>query len=434
MRLYADRTFCIDTENAFKIGPHIETVEHESGTVIKLNLGEPDFSVPTHIKDEIKRQLDLDNTHYCDPKGLLTLRVAISKQISETRGLEVDPERVVVFPGGKPPIGLAQQVYCGPGDEVIYPSPGFPIYESFVRYVGAVPVPLHLDENYNFAFTPEYLSKLITPQTKLIYLNFPSNPTGGVVSTKQLEDIAQVILDLCPEEVRVYSDEIYENIVFDDQTHSSIASIPGMESRTIIASGFSKTYAWTGGRIGYAIFPTEEEANVFKNLNINYFSCVAPYNQEGARVALESHLSEKSISNMVAKFQERRDVILKKLNNITGISCEKPGGAFYLFPNISGICVNLGIVDYYAKLSTTERAKTSPSGLFQMFALYHHNVAVLDRQSFGKIGSEDQHYIRLSIASDLQLLEDGVRHLSDAVQDYSGIDKFFETRPDLNSS
>ena len=431
MKLYADRTFSIDTENAFKIGPHIDVVEHVSGNVVKLNLGEPDFPVPTHIKDEIKRQLDLDNTHYCDPQGLLTLRAAISKQISETRGIAVDPERVVVFPGGKPSIGLAQQVYCNPGDEVIYPSPGFPIYESFVRYVGAVPIPLHLDENSNFAFTPEDLAKLITPKTKLIYLNFPSNPTGGVVSHKQLEDIAAVILDRCPEEVRIYSDEIYENIVFDDQTHTSIASVSGMESRTIIASGFSKTYAWTGGRIGYAIFPSREEANVFKNLNINYFSCVTPYNQEGARVALESHLSEKCIRNMVKSFQVRRDAILKKLNVISGISCTKPGGAFYLFANISSVCHELGLVDYYAKLGSNERAQTSPSGLFQMFALYYHNVAVLDRQSFGNIGSEGQHYVRLSIASDLPVLEDGINKLSDAVQDYSGIQKFFDSRPDL---
>ncbi len=431
MKLYADRTFSIDTENAFKIGPHIDAVEHVSGNVVKLNLGEPDFPVPTHIKNEIKRQLDLDNTHYCDPQGLLTLRVAISKQISETRGIAVDPERVVVFPGGKPSIGLAQQVYCNPGDEVIYPSPGFPIYESFVRYVGAVPIPLHLDENSNFAFTPEDLAKLITPKTKLIYLNFPSNPTGGVVSHEQLEDIAAVILDRCPEEVRVYSDEIYENIVFDDQTHTSIASVSGMESRTIIASGFSKTYAWTGGRIGYALFPSREEANVFKNLNINYFSCVTPYNQEGARVALESYLSEKCIRNMVDNFQVRRDAILKKLNAISGISCTKPGGAFYLFPNISSVCHELGLVDYYAKLSSNERSQTSPSGLFQMFALYYHNVAILDRQSFGKIGSEGQHYVRLSIASDLTVLDDGINKLSDAAQDYSGIEKFFDRRPDL---
>jgi len=434
MKLYADRTFSIDTENAFKIGPHIDAVEHVSGNVVKLNLGEPDFPVPTHIKNEIKRQLDLDNTHYCDPQGLLTLRVAISKQISETRGIAVDPERVVVFPGGKPSIGLAQHVYCNPGDEVIYPSPGFPIYESFVRYVGAVPIPLHLDENSNFAFTPEDLAKLITPKTKLIYLNFPSNPTGGVVSHEQLEDIAAVILDRCPEEVRVYSDEIYENIVFDDQTHASIASVSGMESRTIIASGFSKTYAWTGGRIGYAFFPSREEANVFKNLNINYFSCVTPYNQEAARVALESHLSEKCIRNMVDNFQVRRDAILNKLNAISGISCTKPGGAFYLFPNISSVCHELGLVDYYAKLSSNERSQTSPSGLFQMFALYYHNVAILDRQSFGKIGSEGQHYVRLSIASDLTVLDDGINKLSDAAQDYSGIEKFFDRRPDSKLS
>ena len=434
MKLYSDRTFSIDTENAFKIGPHIDVVENLSGNVVKLNLGEPDFPVPTHIKDEIKRQLDLDNTHYCDPQGLLTLREAISNQISETRGIAVDPERVVVFPGGKPSIGLSQQVYCNPGDEVIYPSPGFPIYESFVRYVGAVPIPLHLNENSNFAFTPEALAKLITPKTKLIYLNFPSNPTGGVVSHKQLEDIAEVILERCSEEVRVYSDEIYENIVFDDQNHTSIASVSGMESRTIIASGFSKTYAWTGGRIGYALFPSREEASIFKNLNINYFSCVPPYNQEGARVALESHLSEKCIGNMVETFQVRRDAILKKLNEISGISCTKPGGAFYLFPNISSVCNKLGLGDYYANLSSTDRSQTSPAGLFQMFALYYHNIAFLDRQSFGKIGSEGQHYIRLSIASDLTVLEDGINKLSDAGQDHSGIAKFLDSRPDLELS
>ena len=255
-----------------------------------------------------------------------------------------------------------------------------------------------------------------------------------MVSHKQLEVIAEVILERCSEEVRVYSDEIYENIVFDDQNHTSIASVSGMESRTIIASGFSKTYAWTGGRIGYALFPSREEASIFKNLNINYFSCVSPYNQEGARVALESHLSEKCIGNMVETFQVRRDAILKKLNEISGISCTKPGGAFYLFPNISSVCNKLGLVDYYANLSSTDRTQTSPAGLFQMFALYYHNIAFLDRQSFGKIGSEGQHYIRLSIASDLTVLEDGINKLSDAVQDYLGIAKFLDSRPDLELS
>ena len=219
MNLFAKRNSRIDTENAFKIGPHIVRVEQQKGAVIKLNLGEPDFPVPKHIKDEIKRQLDMDNTHYCDPKGLLSLRTAISNQVNATRGLKTNPEQVVVFPGGKPSIGLAQQVYCNPGDEVIYPSPGFPIYESFIRYVHAVPVPLHLDESANFTFSPDQLANLITPKTKLIYLNFPSNPTGGVASKSLLEETTRIILENCQPNVRIYSDEIYENIIFDGKQH-----------------------------------------------------------------------------------------------------------------------------------------------------------------------------------------------------------------------
>ena len=431
MRLFAERTFRIDTENALKVGPHIVRAEREIGAVIKLNLGEPDFSVPAHIKDEIKRQLDLDNTHYCDPQGLLTLRQAIAKQISTTRGLDISPERVVVFPGGKPPIGLVQQVYCSPGNEVIYPSPGFPIYESFIRYVEGVPVPLHLDESSNFTFTSDQLLELITPLTKLIYLNFPSNPTGGVASLEQLEAIATVIRNHCPAEVRVYSDEIYENILFDGRIHRSIASLAGMESRTIIASGFSKTYAWTGGRLGHAVFPTEEEADVFKNLNINYFSCVPPYNQEAARVALESPLSVPAVRNMVEIFQERRDVVLESLNRIEGITCHKPAGAFYLFPNISGVCKSLGLIDYHQRMDVSDRKQTSPAGLFQMFALYHHGVAVLDRRSFGKLGSDGKHYLRLSTASDMEVLKEGVRRLHAAVEDHKGMKQFLDARPDI---
>ena len=209
MNLFAERNSRIDSENAFKVGPHIVRVEQQNGEVIKLNLGEPDFAVPSHIKDEIKRQLALDNTKYCDPKGLLSLREAISRQINQTRGLQTNPEQVVVFPGGKPPIGLAQQVYCNPGDEVIYPSPGFPIYELFIRYVGAVPVPLHLEETANFTYSPDELAAKITPKTKLIYLNFPSNPTGAVVTGRQLEEYAEVILENSRPDKRVFSDEIY---------------------------------------------------------------------------------------------------------------------------------------------------------------------------------------------------------------------------------
>ncbi len=426
-RLYADRIFQIGTENAFKIGPHIAHLESEGHKVVRLNLGEPDFDIPPFVRDEVKRQLDLGNTHYCDPKGILSLRKAIAKQMKEMRGLEISAEQIVVFPGGKPSIGFSQEVYCNQGDEVIYPSPGFPIYESFPSYLGAVPVPLHLSEENSFTFTADQLASLITARTRLIILNFPSNPTGGVASQEQLAAVAEVIKKKCSPEVRVYSDEIYENIIFDGLKHISIASIPGMPERTIISSGFSKSFAWTGGRIGYAVFPTEDEANVFKNLNINYFSCVPPFLQEGARVALEHPQSKEVLAHMVRTFQHRRDVIVTKLNRIEGIRCKTPGGAFYLFPNLSGVCEKLGVVSAYDSLPAHVRRRTSPSSLFQMFLLYQYRVAALDRNSFGKIGAEGQHYLRLSIASELEVLEEGVDHLRAAAGDRQGFEKFMAT-------
>ncbi|MFQ5607429.1 MAG: pyridoxal phosphate-dependent aminotransferase, partial [Candidatus Zixiibacteriota bacterium] len=332
MKLISDRTPLIHTENAFKLGPHIARAEKARSAVIRCNLGEPDFPLPVHIRDEVKRQLDSDNVHYTDPQGVYSLREAVAGQISNSRNIEVTPERVVVFPGGKPAIGFCQQVYCNPGDEVIYPSPGYPIYESFIRYVGATPVPLFLREELGFSVRGEDLERLITKRTKLIFLNFPSNPTGGVATSGQLRDIADVVLRKCDPNVRVYSDEMYERILFDGAAHLSIASLPGMSDRTIIAGGASKSFSWTGGRIGWAVFPTVEEAKILTNLNINYFSCVPPYNQEGARLALTSDESGPAIRDMVEAFQERRDFAVNGLNSIAGIQCQLPGGAFYVFP------------------------------------------------------------------------------------------------------
>lgn len=431
MSLYADRTRIIGTENAFKIGPHIVNVESSGSPVIKMNLGEPDFSAPRWVKDEVIRQIEQDNSHYCDPKGILPFRTAIANQINRTRGLNVSADHVCVFPGGKPSIGFSQEIYCNPGDEIIYPSPGFPIYESFIRYVGAVPVPLHLNEEQNFTFSPEQLVQLITPKTKLIILNFPSNPTGGVASKEQLKAMAEVIMANCSADVRVYSDEIYENIISDRQQHSSIASVPGMEKRTIISSGMSKSFAWTGGRIGYAVLPTIEEADMFKTMNINYFSCVPPYNQEGSREALENPQSGPWMSEMAQTFEKRRDAILEMLNGIKGVTCQKPGGAFYLFPNISGLCERLGVFDAYRKLPDTTRQATSPSTLFQMFALYAHKVAVMDRRSFGAIGTENLHFLRLSIAADLDTLKEGVRRIAAAGDDMQGFRRFVDQGENL---
>jgi aspartate/methionine/tyrosine aminotransferase len=424
MTLFSSRVRRIGTENAFKIGPYINEVAAGGLKVIRCNLGEPDFPLPAHIRDEVKRQLDADMTHYVDPQGILPLREAIAAEMGARRGLAITPDRVVVFPGGKPPIGFSQEVYCDPGDEVIYPSPGFPIYESFTGYLGLTPVPLHLDEQKGFAFTGEDLAPLISPRTKLIILNFPSNPTGGVASRAQLESIAEAILARAPADVRIYADEIYENILFDGSRHFSIASLPGMAERTIIASGVSKSYSWTGGRIGWAVLPTAEEAQMFKTLNINYFSCTAGYNQLGAKLAIESPESPPLMERMVRAFQERRDVVVQALNSIEGVRCQMPRGAFYVFPNIAGLCERLGAIEAYERLPQEVKLKSSPSTLFQMFLLFRYGVATLDRRAFGVIGAEGRHFLRISVATALDDLVDGMERMRRAAGDRAGFDDF----------
>ena len=424
MALFADRIRLIDTENAFKIGPCIREVEAAGHRVIRCNIGEPDFSLPSHIRDEVKRQLDADNTHYSDPQGIPALREAIAGQLTATRDIEISPDRVVVFPGAKPAIGFCQHAYTEVGDEVIYPSPGFPIYESFTRYVGATPVPLHLREEDGFSLGGGDLEEQISERTKLIYLNFPSNPTGGVATPAQLAEIAEVILEKAPPDVRVYSDEVYEHILFDGAEHRSIASVPGMEAITIIVSGASKSYSWTGGRVGWAAFPSAAEAREFRNLNINYFSCLPAYNQEGARHAITSPESLVCIREMAEAFQERRDFVVRALNDIDGITCQTPRGAFYVFPNVAGACERVGAIEGFDSLPPETRERTSPSTLFQLFLLYHHHVATMDRRSFGRLGAEGKHYLRISIATALDDLREGMEHIAEAASDPEGFRRF----------
>jgi aspartate/methionine/tyrosine aminotransferase len=424
MSLFAERIALLGTENAFRIGPYIKAVEDQGHRVIRCNLGEPDFPLAAHIREEVKRQLDADLTHYNDPQGILPLREAVAHAVGASRGLDIAPDRVVVFAGGKPPIGFCEQAYCDPGDEVVYPSPGYPIYESFTRYFGAVPVPLHLEEREGFSFTGARLERLLTRRTKLVFLNFPSNPTGGVATRDELASMAEAIQRKAAPEARVYSDEMYEAILFDGARHESIASIPGMERRTIIVSGVSKTYSWTGGRVGWAVFPTAREAEVFKNLNINVYSCLPGYNQMGAKVALESPESPPQIARMVAAFQERRDVVVRGLNAIEGIACQTPKGAFYVFPNIAGVCERLGVLDAWQRLPGEVRDRTSPATLFQMFLLFRKHVATVDRRSFGAIGAEGRHYLRLSIATSLEDLKKAVDRIAQAAADREGFTAF----------
>lgn len=422
--MFADRLQNLGTENAFKLADHIGRVLASGQDVIKLNLGEPDFDAPDHVAKEGMAQIAAGNSHYDHPSGIPGLRKAVAKQVSETRGVDVDWQRVVVHPGAKPSIPYSLLTYVNPGDEVIYPSPGFPVYESWVTFVGAKPVPLRIRESAGFELRANDLAELITDRTRLIMMNTPSNPCGGVVDADEMAKIAEVIADKAPPETRVFSDEVYEYIVFDGLTHSSVMSQPGMAERTVMVSGHSKTFAMTGWRLGYCVLPTVEEAELFKNFNINIISCTPPFVQEAGREAIESPDSEGAIARMVEAFDERRKVVVEALNAIDGITCVMPRGAFYVFPNIAGMCQNLGAIEAFDNMSPEEQAKSSPSTLVQMFLLYRYGVATMDRPSFCRIGSEGEHYLRLSTATDTESLLEGVGRIGQAAQDADGFASF----------
>ena len=422
--LFSHRVGLLGTERAFALVSRIREVEEQGGRVIRCNLGQPDFPLPGHIRRAVQQALEEGHTGYCDAQGLPELRATIAREAGAVRGLDIDPERVVVYPGARAPIGFAQQTYLEPGDEVVYPSPGYPLFESFVDYVGARPRPLLLAPEAGFSVRPQHLAATLTDRTKLLFLNDPSNPTGGVSGRGGVEALAQVILAMGRDDLRVYSDETYEAILFDGQKHASIASVPGMEERTIIVSGVSKTYSWTGGRVGWGIYPTVEEARVHRNLNINYFASLSPYNQIGAKVALESPESAPAVQRMVAAFQERRDRVVSALNAVPGVACGLPRGAFYVFPDVSGLLESLGALEAYRRLPPGLREATSPATLFVLFLLYRHGVATMDRRSFGVLGSEGQHFLRISVATGIEDLLGAVERIARAGEDAAGFRAF----------
>lgn len=425
--LFADRVHRIGTEAAFSFGALIRDVEKDGARVIRCNIGQPDFPLPSHIATAVKLALDAGLTTYCDPQGIPELRLAVARSMSEKHGLDIDPNRVVVYPGGRPAIGFAHMAYSHVGEEVIYPSPGYPLFESFIPYFRCTPVPLILREEEGFGLTRKQLEPLLSDRTGLIFLNFPSNPTGGVASKEQLRGLSELILERTPPNVRVFSDESYESITFDGDDHVSIASMPGMEARTIIASGVSKTYAWTGGRVGWAVYPTIEEAMVHRRLAINFFASLPPYNQWGAVEALQSPESPPAIQTMVQAFQRRRDLVVSKLNEIDGVTCQNPRGAFYAFPNVEGVLKQLGAIDAYDHLPGDVRKETSPSTLLTLFLLHRYHVATMDRRSFNVGGSEGQHYLRLSTANSDAELAEAVRRLGEASHDVSGFEDFLHS-------
>ncbi|MGB9880529.1 MAG: pyridoxal phosphate-dependent aminotransferase, partial [Anaerolineae bacterium] len=323
----AQRMSRLGTETAFEVLVRAKALEAQGREVIHLEIGEPDFDTPAHIIEAACRALHSGYTHYVPSAGIPELREAIAEDVSKSRGITVNPNQVVVTPGAKPIMFFVILALAESGDEVIYPNPGFPIYESMINFVGATPVPLRLLEEREFGFDVDELRSKVNPRTKLIIINSPHNPCGSMLSREQLAAIAEIVAQY---DVMILSDEIYSRIVYDGE-FVSITSFPGMVERTIILDGFSKTYAMTGWRMGYGVMPEALAAQVAK-LMTNSNSCTAAFTQVTGVEALRGPQDESY--KMVAAFKERRDFIVKGLNEIPGIRCLLPKGAFYVFPNV----------------------------------------------------------------------------------------------------
>ncbi len=365
----APRMSRLGTESAFEVLARARALERQGKRIIHLEIGEPDFDTPEHIKTAAKQALDAGATHYGPSAGLPELREAIAKHIGETRGVPVSPEEVVVTPGAKPIMFFTIMTLIGEGDEAIYPNPGFPIYESVIRFVGGVPVPIPLREETGFGFDMAELERRVSPRTKLIIINSPENPTGGVLERAQIERIAAIAVE---RRIPVLADEIYRQFLYEGE-FQSIMTLPGMREHTILLDGFSKSYAMTGWRLGYGVMPVSLAEHVTR-LMVNSNSCTASFVQLAGIAALQG--DQTPVAEMVAEFKRRRDLIVDGLNALPGVRCARPPGAFYVFPNITG-----------TGRSSAEVAER---------LLNEAGVAALSGTAFGEFG---EGYLRFSYAN-----------------------------------
>lgn len=373
--LLARRMSRLGTETAFEVLNKARALERQGRIIIHLEIGEPDFDTPANIVEAGVNALRSGWTHYGPAAGLPELRQTIAEYVSRTRGVKVAGEEVVVVPGGKPIIFFTILALVDEGDEVIYPNPGFPIYESMINYVGGRAVPIQLREERDFSVDVNELAALISDRTKAIILNSPHNPTGGVMPRRDVEQVARVIGD---RNIFVLSDEIYSRLLFEGE-HFSIMSAPGMQERTILLDGFSKTYAMTGWRMGYGVMRPDLAAQITR-LMTNSNSCTASFTQMAGIEALGG--DQSSVDHMCAEFKRRRDVFVAGLNKIKGFSCRMPHGAFYVFPNIT---------------KTGWKSKPLADAL-----LDQAGVAALSGTAFGEFG---EGYLRFSIANSLENLQ-----------------------------
>jgi aspartate aminotransferase len=384
MRL-SQRMARLGTETAFEVLGRARALEAQGRSVVHLEIGEPDFDTPPHITEAAVEALRKGATHYGPAAGIPELRQAIAEDSTRRRAVRATSEMVVVTPGAKPIMFFVILALVDEGDEVLYPNPGFPIYESMIRYIGGTPVPVRLLEEKGFILDVAQLCDRVGPKTRLIILNYPHNPTGGIIPESGLRAIAEVAIK---HNVPVLSDEIYSRILYDVQ-HLSIAAIPGMESLAIVLDGFSKTYAMTGWRLGYGIMPAPM-AQVVAKLQINATSCTATFSQLAAVQALRG--DQTSVEGMVAEFRRRRDTIVDGLRAIRGFSCVRPRGAFYVFPNI-------------ARTGFSSRALADK-------ILDQGGVACLSGTAFGEFG---EGHLRFSYANSMENIQEALSRIASVV-------------------
>jgi aspartate/methionine/tyrosine aminotransferase len=389
----AERMNHIGQETAFEVLVRARALEATGRSVVHLEIGEPDFDTPGHIVAAAQQALEGGFTHYGPGAGLPEPRLAVARYLRKWRGLDVDAGRVIITPGGKPVMFFAILALVNPGDEVIYPNPGFPIYESMVTFVGGKAVPMPLREERRFRFDPDEFRSLVTHRTRLIIINSPHNPTGSVLTRGDLQTIADVARE---RDIVVLSDEIYSRILYTGQ-HESIATLDGMLDRTILLDGWSKTWAMTGWRLGFGVFPTELVPHV-ERLISNSVSCTASFAQQAAVAALDG--PQDAVDRMLEEFARRRAAIVQGLNTLPGVQCLEPDGAFYAFPNITG-----------TGFSSRELADT---------LLEDAGVACLAGTAFGSYG---EGFIRFSYANSLDNIQLALERMRSLLESRSSADK-----------
>jgi len=379
----APRMSRLGTETAFEVLNKARALERQGKSIIHLEIGEPDFDTPANVVEAGVEALHKGWTHYGPSAGLPDLRQAIADYVGKTRAVKVSPDEVVVVPGGKPIIFFTMLALVDQGDEVIFPNPGFPIYESMINYVGGKAIPIQLKEERDFCLDVKELASLINDRTRLIILNSPQNPTGGVMTRRDVHDVAEAIGE---RNIMILSDEIYSRLLFEGD-HYSIMSVPGFKDRTILLDGFSKTYAMTGWRMGYGVMRPDLATHMTR-LMTNSNSCTASFTQVAGIEAIKG--DQSSVDHMRDEFKKRRDVVVEGLNKIKGFSCRLPKGAFYVFPNVT---------------KTGWKSKKLADALLE-----EAGVACLSGTAFGDFG---EGYLRFSVANSMENLKAALDRVSE---------------------